>query len=375
MITYSHQHIDQSDIKCVVDALQDDFLTGGNKVEAFEEALCEYVGVKYACVLNSATSALHLAYLSLNVKDKIVLTTPMTFAATANAALISGAKVEFIDIKFDGNINENKLKSRLQKDHKNIGAICVVDFAGNSVELDEIINLCEIYNIPLIDDASHALGATYKKGKVGSKALLNIFSFHPVKPITTFEGGAVLSDNKELIQKIKLLRSHGIIKKRLWDSDMIDLGYNYRLSDVACALGINQLKKLDLILEKREQIANFYDQEFKDNPYFSIIKIKDYKKSSRHLYPILLNKEFYCEKEFIFEKLLNYGIGVQVHYKPTYQFSFYKKLLGDIKLTNADDFYKAELSIPCHQEMSIENAIFIKDKLFEILKQTKKGCH
>ncbi|TWO27273.1 UDP-4-amino-4,6-dideoxy-N-acetyl-beta-L-altrosamine transaminase [Campylobacter insulaenigrae] len=375
MITYSHQNIDKSDIESVINALQDDFLTGGSKVEAFEEALCEYVGTQYACVLNSATSALHLAYLSLNVKDKIVLTTPMSFAATSNAALMAGAKIEFIDIKFDGNINENKLKLRLEKDHKNIGAVCVVDFAGNSVELDEIINLCKSYNIPLIDDASHALGANYKKDKVGSKADLNIFSFHPVKPITTFEGGAVLSNDKELIEKIKLLRSHGIVKKRLWDSDMIELGYNYRLSDVACALGINQLKKLDINLEKREHIASFYDKEFTDNPYFSIINIKDYKKSSRHLYPILLNKEFYCEKEFIFERLLDYGIGVQVHYKPTYQFNFYKKLLGDIKLPNADDFYKAELSIPCHQEMSIEDAIFIKDKLFEILQQTKKGCY
>ncbi|EAK5889654.1 UDP-4-amino-4,6-dideoxy-N-acetyl-beta-L-altrosamine transaminase [Campylobacter lari] len=374
MLTYSHQNIDNQDIQIVCEALKDDFLTGGKKVEEFEQALCEYIGVKYACVLNSATSALHLTYLSLNVKDKIVLTTPITFAATANAALMTGARVEFIDVKSDGNIDEKKLALRLSQDSSNIGAICAVDFAGNSVEMDEILTLAKQYNIPLIDDASHALGAIYKDQKVGSMADLNIFSFHPVKPITTFEGGAVVSNNKELISKIKLLRSHGIVKKRLWDSDMTELGYNYRLSDVACALGINQLKKLDNMLEKREIITSFYDKEFEKNPYFSIIKIKDYKKSSRHLYPILLFPEFYCQKEIIFEKLLNLGIGVQVHYKPTYEFSYYKSLYGNLFLENADNFYKAELSIPAHQEMSLKDAQFVKDSLFKILEETKKGC-
>ncbi|MBZ7963727.1 UDP-4-amino-4,6-dideoxy-N-acetyl-beta-L-altrosamine transaminase [Campylobacter sp. 2457A] len=373
MLTYSHQNIDQSDIEAVIDALKGEILTGGKKVEEFEQALCEYVGVKYACVLNSATSALHLAYSALNVKNKTVLTTPLTFAATANAALMAEAKIEFIDIKSDGNIDEKKIEQRLKTKSDDIGAICVVDYAGNSVEMDEIYKLCKDYNIPLIDDASHALGAYYKGEKVGKKADLSIFSFHPVKPITTFEGGAVVSDNEELIKKIKLLRSHGIVKKRLWNSDMIDLGYNYRLSDVACALGINQLKKLDHNLEKREKIAQFYDKEFERNPYFSTIKIKDYKKSSRHLYPILLFPEFYCQKEDIFKALLDKGIGVQVHYKPTYEFSFYQKLLGQIRLENADNFYKAELSIPCHQEMNLQDAKFVKDTLFDILEKTKKG--
>ncbi|TKX32249.1 UDP-4-amino-4,6-dideoxy-N-acetyl-beta-L-altrosamine transaminase [Campylobacter aviculae] len=373
MLTYSHQNIDQSDIEAVIDALKGEILTGGKKVEEFEQALCEYVGVKYACVLNSATSALHLAYSALNVKNKTVLTTPLTFAATANAALMAGAKVEFIDIKSDGNIDEKKLEQRLKTKSDDIGAICVVDYAGNSVEMDEIDKLCKNYNIPLIDDASHALGAYYKDEKVGKKADLSIFSFHPVKPITTFEGGVVVSNNEELMKKIRLLRSHGIVKKRLWDSDMIELGYNYRLSDVACALGINQLKKLDHNLEKREEIARFYDKEFERNPYFSTIKIKDYKKSSRHLYPILLFPEFYCQKEDIFKALLDKGIGVQVHYKPTYEFSFYQKLLGQIRLENADNFYKAELSIPCHQEMNLQDAKFVKDTLFDILEKTKKG--
>lgn len=373
MLSYSHQNIDESDIKAVISALKDDILTGGDKVERFEKALCQYIGVKSACVVNSATSALHLAYLALNVADKIVLTTPLTFIATANTALMAGAKVEFIDIKSDGNIDENKLEKRLAKSSKDIGCICVVDYAGNSVEMDVILKLAQGYQIPLLDDASHALGAEFRGKKVGSFANLSVFSFHPVKPITTFEGGAVLSDDETLIERVKLLRSHGIEKKKLWDSDVNELGYNYRLSDVACALGLNQLAKLDEMLYKREQIAEFYDKEFAKNPYFSTIAIKPYKKSSRHLYPILLFPELYCKKEFIFDELLKRGIGVQVHYKPAYEFSFYKKHLGELYLENADNFYKAELSIPAHQEMSLKDAEFVRDNLFEVLGTAKRS--
>lgn len=373
MLSYSHQNIDESDINAVVSALKDDILTGGDKVESFERALCKYIGVKSACVVNSATSALHLAYLALNVAGKIVLTTPLTFVATANAALMAGAEVEFIDIKSDGNIDENKLEKRLAKSSKDIGCICVVDYAGNSVEMDIILNLAQRYQIPLLDDASHALGAEFRGKKVGSFANLSVLSFHPVKPITTFEGGAVLSDDEALIERVKLLRSHGIAKKKLWDSDMNELGYNYRLSDVACALGLNQLKKLDEMLAKREQIAEFYDREFAKNPYFSTIAIKPYKKSSRHLYPILLFPELYCKKKFIFDELLKRGIGVQVHYKPAYEFSFYKKRLGELYLENADNFYKAELSIPAHQEMSLKDAEFVRDNLFDVLDTAKRS--
>ncbi|MCR2110655.1 DegT/DnrJ/EryC1/StrS family aminotransferase, partial [Campylobacter upsaliensis] len=242
-----------------------------------------------------------------------------------------------------------------------------VDFAGQSVEIDEISALCEEFKLPLLDDASHALGAEFRGQKVGSFASLSVFSFHPVKPITTFEGGAVVSDDEGLIEHIKRLRSHSIVKKRLWDSDSFELGFNYRLSDVACALGINQLAKLDINLEKREKIASFYDKEFEKNPYFSTLKIPLHKKSSRHLYPILLYPEFWCQKEEIFKALLKREIGVQVHYKPTYEFSFYKKEFPNLRLENADNFYKAELSIPCHQEMSLEQAQFVKESLFEVL--------
>ncbi len=372
MLSYSHQSIDESDINAVVAALKGEFLTGGDKVSAFEQALCEYVGVKGACVVNSATSALHLAYEILGVCGKKVLTTPLTFIATANAAVMAGGVVEFIDIKNDGNIDESKLAARLERRSDDVGAIAVVDFGGNSVEMDTIAALAKRYEIALLDDASHALGAEFRGAKVGSHADLSVFSFHPVKPITTFEGGALVSNDEGLIARAKLLRSHGIAKKRLWDSDSSELGYNYRLSDVACALGLNQLKRLDKMLAKREEIAAFYDEAFARNAYFSTIKIAPHKKSSRHLYPILLFPELYCQKEFIFEQLHARGIGVQVHYKPSYEFGFYKKMLGDFCLKNADNFYKAELSIPCHQEMSLKDAKFVRDSLFEVLEKAKK---
>lgn len=419
MLSYSRQNIDESDINAVVAALKGEFLTGGDKVEAFERALCEYVGVKSACVVNSATSALHLAYEVLGVRGKKVLTTPITFIATANAAVMAGGVVEFIDIKNDGNIDESKLAKRLERKSDNVGAIAVVDFAGNSVEIDIIAALAKKHKIPLLDDASHALGAEFRGAKVGSHADVSVFSFHPVKPITTFEGGAVVSNDEALVERARLLRSHGIFKKRLWDSDSTGLGYNYRLSDVACALGLNQLKKLDFMLSKREKIAEFYDEAFAQNPYFSTIKIAPYKKSSRHLYPILLYPEFYCKKEFIFEQLLHQNIGVQVHYKPSYAFTFYKKMLAkwgqnlglensskikqnlsdfernssefeqnsslensseilanssEFYLENADNFYKAQLSIPCHQEMNLSEAEFVKNTIFKVFENAKKHC-
>ena len=397
MIPYSRQQITDADIKAVVNALKHDILTGGDKVGEFEAAIAEYVGVKHVVAMNSATSALHVAYLAfgvgensaqskrtnlssqasensgdLNEKDEVI-TTPITFAATANAALMAGAKVKFCDVKKDGNIDENALEALITPQTK---VITPVDFGGNPVALDKILNIAAKYGIKVLDDASHALGSSQNGVKVGSKADASIFSFHPVKPLTTFEGGALATNDDEIARLARLYRSHGIAKKRLWDSDMSLLGYNYRLSDVACALGLSQLARLDEMIAKRNEIAKFYDEKFAKNPYFSTTAIPSGTVSSRHLYGILLFPNFWCAKEDIFAELHARGIGVQVHYKPTYKFSFYRELYGEISLPNAEDFYRAELSIPCHQNMSLKDAEFVAQTLFETLAKfdAKQGC-
>ncbi|WP_169975490.1 MULTISPECIES: UDP-4-amino-4,6-dideoxy-N-acetyl-beta-L-altrosamine transaminase [unclassified Campylobacter] len=365
MIAYSKQQITNSDIAAVCEAMQAEILTGGDKVAQFEAAICEYVGVKHAVVMNSATSALHVGYLALGVKENDeVITTPLTFAATANAALMAGAKVKFCDIKFDGNINENKLSELITSKTK---VIAPVDFGGNSVNIIEIMKIARAKGIKVLDDASHALGSAIEGVKVGCHADASVFSFHAIKPITTFEGGALVTNDDEIAKKARLYRSHGISKTELWHSDMSLLGYNYRLSDVACALGLNQLKRLDEMIAVRESIAQFYDERFEKNPYFSTIKIPQNKKSSRHLYPILLFSTLWCAKEDIFAELHDRGVGVQVHYKPTYQFSFYKQLYGETELKVTEDFYKSELSLPCHQGMSMDDAKFVADTLLDVL--------
>lgn len=372
MISYSRQSIDEDDIKAVVETLRGDFLTGGSKVEEFERALCEYVGMKYAVVMNSATSALHVAYICAEIKeDDEVITTPLTFMATSNTALMVGAKPVFCDIKSDGNINENKIEELITSKTK---AIVPVDFGGNPVEIEKIREICNKYSLTLIEDSCHALGSEVDGVKVGSKADIAIYSFHAIKPITTCgEGGALLTNDEKIAKRAKLLRSHGIVKKQVWNSDANELGFNYRLSDVSSALGISQLKKLDNFIEKRAKIAKFYDETFKNNPYFFPVKIPLHVRSSYHLYPILLDRTLWCAKEDIFKALHKKGIGVQVHYKPVYQFSLYKKRFGDIKLHNTEEFYKAELSLPCHQNMSLNDAKYVANSLFEVLK-THKSC-
>lgn len=369
MIPYSRQLIDQDDINAVLTALQDDIITCGKKVDEFEKAISDYIGVKYAVVMNSATSALHVGYLCLGLKkNDEVITTPITFAATANTALMCEADIKFCDIKFNGNIDENKIENLISPKTK---VITPVDFGGNAIEIDKILEIAKKHNLKVLDDASHAFGSEIDGKKVGTKADITVFSFHAIKPITTFEGGCLCTNDENIANLAKLYRSHGISKKQAWNSEMSLLGYNYRLSDIACALGLSQLKKLDTMLETRENIAKFYDEKFKDCEFFSTIKIAQNRKTTRHLYPILLNQSLWCAKQDIYEELHKAGIGTQVHYKPTYEFDFYKNRYGQMKLKNADEFYKSELSIPCHQMMSIEDAKFVASKLIEILSKFK----
>jgi len=227
----------------------------------------------------------------------------------------------------------------------------------------------------VIQDASHALGSSIKGKKIGSFADMTIFSFHAIKPITTSEGGAVLTDNEEFAQKLRLFRSHGIVKKEFWNSDMVSMGYNLRMTEVAGSLGVTQIKKLDSFIDKRRRIAEYYDERFKDAKLFLTQKIPTDTVTSRHLYPIILNPELHCPKEEIFQEFQTKGLGVQVHYKPIYKNSFYIEKFGTVSLPVANDFYNSEISIPCHQQMTLEDAKYVADIIIETLDKYKiRGC-
>lgn len=370
MLPYSRQLIEEDDIAAVAEAMRGPILTGGPKVREFEEALAAYLGVKYVAVLNSGTAALHAAYFAAGIGegDEIV-TSPITFVATANAALYLGADARFSDVGYDGNMAPGKLvlgeKTR---------AVVPVDYAGNPADLDAIRK--QAGDALLIEDAAHALGSERNGEKVGRQAAMTIFSFHPVKPLTTIEGGAVATDDEGYYEKVVRFRQHGIVKKQFWNMEMTDLGYNYRFSDVSAALGLSQLKKLDRFIERRNEIADWYGEAFKGNPWFFTVPVKPENRSSRHLYPILLDRSLWCGKEEIFAALQEAGLGVQVHYKPVYQNPYYKERYGEQRLDVAEEFYRAELSIPCHQGMDENDMRKVKEALFSVLeKQSGKGCY
>ncbi|WP_294962435.1 UDP-4-amino-4,6-dideoxy-N-acetyl-beta-L-altrosamine transaminase [Sulfurimonas sp.] len=369
-LDYSTQLIEQDDIDGVIEVLKSPYLTQGKKVAEFELALCKYTKAKHAIAFNSATSALFSSYsvACIDAGDEII-TSPISFVSTSNMFVQLGAIPIWCDVKEDGNIDEEKIEQLITPKTK---AIVPVHFAGKAVEIEKIHKLAKKHNLLVIEDASHALGSSISDKKIGSLSDMTIFSFHAIKPITTSEGGAVLTDNDEHAKKLRLIRSHGILKQELWHSDMLSLGYNFRMTEMAASLGITQIKKLDRFVQSRDKIALYYDERFKDAELFNIIKQKEKNITSHHLYPILLDPKIHSFKESIFKELQEGGLGVQVHYKPIYQNSFYKERFGNFSLTTADSFYKSEISIPCHQNMSLKEAKFVADTIFEILTKYKE---
>jgi len=373
MIPYSTQLIDDDDIQAVTDVLKSSHLTQGSQNEAFEQALCDYTGAKYAVTFNSATSALMGAYDAAGIGEgDEIITTPISFVATSNMAIALGAKPVFCDVKLDGNIDERLIEKCITSRTK---AIVPVDFGGKVVALDSIQAIASKHQLLVIEDACHALGSELNGTKIGSISDMTVFSFHAIKPITTGEGGAVLTNNEAYATKLRRFRSHGIIKKQLWNMDMVEMGYNFRLTDIAAALGLSQIKKLDDFISTRDKIAAYYDERFKGHKLFQTISIPENERSARHLYPITLIPSLQCPKEDIFKALHDKGIGVQVHYKPIHQNSYYKKLYGEQRFVVAEDFYRSELSLPCHQKMSLKDAKFVADTFLEILEHyASKGC-
>ncbi len=368
---YSEPCLDEEDKKAVLEVLNSKQLTQGKRSLLFEEALCEFLGVKHALVFNSATSALLTLYRNFSdfsADCNEIITTPISFVATANMLLESGYKPVFAEIKNDGNIDELALEKLINEKTK---AIVSVDYAGKSVEIGSIQKLCKRHSLSFLSDSSHALGSEYQNKKVGGFALASVFSFHAIKPITTAEGGAVVTNDNELYEKMKWFRSHGMIKKDFFEGEVKSIGHNFRLNEIQSALGLSQLKKAPLLMQKREEIALTYDRIFKDNPYFTPLHplLKD--KSSNHLYPILMRQKFFTCKKLILENLHKRGILAQVHYKPIYQYQLYQQLFNTAPLKSAEDFYRAEISLPCHANLDLESAQTIAHgvlKTFEDLK-------
>ena len=362
MIPYSKQNIDKGDIKSVVKILRSKFLTQGPEIEKFEKIVAKTVGSKFAAATNSATSALHIACMALDFKKNDILwTTPNTFVASANCAIYLGGKVDFVDINYlTGNIDINLLEKKLHysRQRNKLPKILIpVHFSGNPVEQDAIYRLSKKYKFKIIEDASHALGAIYKKEKVGSCKWSNItvFSFHPVKIITTFEGGIATTNNLKLYKKLKLFLNHGITRERKnfffkinnpWYYEQQVLGFNYRLTDVAASLGISQIKKLKKFIKLRNKIAHYYNYLL-DNNYLYKPKINTNSISSFHLYVVKLKTNVQHLRNKLFDHLRKKKINVNVHYIPVHLHPFYRKLgfkKNDYK--NAEKHARSAISIP-----------------------------
>lgn len=380
-LAYGKQKIDEDDINSVVKVLKGDYLTTGPIVSEFENSVAKYVGTKYAVAVSNGTAALHMACYAAGISEgDEVLVPAITFAASSNCVLYCGGKPVFIDIDPKSyNIDINKIKEKITSKTK---AIIPVDFAGQSVDMDSILKIAEEYNLIVIEDAAHALGSEYKNEKVGSKAHMTEFSFHPVKPITTGEGGVVVTNSKKLYEKMILFRSHGITRNSElmtenqgpWYYEQIDLGYNYRLTDIQSALGLSQIKKLDDFILKRREIVNKYNEAFKELKEIVTPFENEYSKSGHHIYVLLLNLDkLKCGRKEIFEALQAENIGVNVHYLPVYLHPYYKKLgykKGECPV--AEDIYNRMITIPLFPSMSDKDIKDVIEAVKKVLNYYRK---
>ncbi len=382
IIPYGKQSIDESDISAVVETLKSDYLTQGPKILEFEKNFATYVDAKYAVAFSNGTTALHLAAHVLGVKKNgYALTTPITFSASANCVLYCGGSVEFVDIDpktycMDLNLLEDELKKNPNK----IRGVIPVSFGGYPVDLSEFRKLADKYNIWIIEDACHAFGAEFldsdkKWQKTGNAKFADItaFSFHPVKHVTTGEGGMLTTNNQEIYEKLLLLRSHGIRKLKSknprdgeWFQEMIDLGYNYRITDIQCALGNSQLKKADANLKSRRKIAAHYDDAFKDMgadllaPYLDKEKVKH----AYHLYVIQVKKRLE-----VYNYLREKGIYTQVHYVPIHTMDYYKRNNPTKNsLKNAEKYYDHCLSIPMYHALTEADQDYVISEIKKAVK-------
>ena len=360
-IPYGHQWIDDEDIASVVEVLRSDWITQGPKVDEFERKVAEYCGAKYAVAVSSGTAALHAACAVAGIsKGDEVITTPITFPATANAVVYCGGKPVFADIEEDAlNIDPKEIRNRLSAKTK---AILPVDFAGHPADLDEIKAIAEEMGLIVIEDAAHALGTEYKGGRIGSLSDMTIFSFHPVKHITTGEGGMILTNNREFYEKLKIFRHHGIVRDGLdngsWYYAIHDLGHNFRITDFQCALGISQMNKLDHFIQRRRKIAARYNEAFAEMAEIVTPIEKENVKAVYHIYVIQLHLErLKAGRKEIFEALRAENIGVNVHYIPVHLHPYYQRKFGYKQgdYSKAERYYERAITLPIFPKMSEED--------------------
>lgn len=364
-IHYGHQYIDEADIQAVVDVLKSDYLTCGPKIGELEQKLCAITKAKYAVVCANGTAALHIAALSAGVGEgDEVITTPITFAASANCALYCGARPVFADIDPETyNIDPAKVEAAVTPKTK---AVVAVDYTGQSVALDPLRELCKKHGLILIEDGAHVIGTKYKGKANGSISDMTTFSFHPVKTVTGGEGGAVLTNDETLYEKLLLYRSHGITRKENlmehtpdgpWYYEQIALGYNYRMTDMQAALIISQLDKLPRFSARRKEIVARYDQVFSGHPAFFVQREIPESDTTRHLYILrLIPERLGIDRKRFFEALAAENVCCNVHYIPTYYFPYYEKL-GYRKglCPNAEKLYEEIITLPLYYGMSDED--------------------
>lgn len=365
-ISYGKQFIDEADIQTVIDTLRSPFLTQGPKVAEFEQAIADYVGVKYAVAFCNGTAALHSACYAAGIGEgDEVITSPITFAASANCIRYVGGTVVFVDIDAATyNIDPAQIRSKITENTK---AIIPVDFTGQPANMDEIMAIAKEHNLVVIEDGAHSLGAEYKGHKVGIQADMTMFSFHPVKPITTAEGGIIVTDNEDYYNKLLKFRSHGIEQTSYaqeqggWYYEMTDLGYNYRMTDLQAALGISQLSKIDTFLQRRCEIAAMYTEALQKVEGIQVPRQLEETNSGWHLYMIQLEG---INRKQVFEEMHAANIGVHVHYIPVYWHPYYQQLGYEKGLCPvAEAWYEKALTLPIHPQLSNEEVEFIINKL------------
>ena len=381
-IFYGHQYIDDADIQAVVEVLKSDYPTCGPKIEELEKKLCAVTGAKYAVVCSNGTAALHMACQAAGIgAGDEMITTPITFAASANCALYCGAKPVFADINEETyNIDPAHVESLTTEKTK---AVVAVDYTGQSVELDRLLAHCRKHNLVLIEDGAHVIGTSYNGKKNGSIADMTTLSFHPVKTVTGGEGGAVLTNSEEYYQKLLLYRSHGITKNPAkmehepdgpWYYEQVALGMNYRMTDMQAALIISQLDKLPLFMKRRKEIVKAYDEAFSKLPQLFVQKEIPQSDTTRHLYILrIIPEKLKIDRKQFFEALAAENICCQVHYIPVYYFPYYEKLGYQKGLCpKAEKLYEEEISLPLYYAMTdqdVDDVIQAVTKIVEYFKR------